>query len=526
MQFYKHTLKIFTLLFVSLLGSSCDKYFELDRPVQFPWQNAQELELAVREGYLQLSNDPWFSPLGTLSMVHFGQSDIVRLLPEAIQGNNYATQYYNRAYRTAPADKEVGEAFQFLYYIITNNNAALKLLEEAEAAGQDPFEGMVQADRELVDRYRGELHFMRGVAYWYLARIYAPPFDPQGSNDSRHFVLRTTFANTAEELKEPYLGTVAEVWDLIQRDLETAKELLPENYVTTEIQPKGRANKYAAAAMLSRVYFITGQHDKALAETDFVIGSSMYNLQEDPIVAFNRTGADDAKEVIWEIPYVATSTRFDRTPGIYGKNLYNNNNRGGNYSTYTLGYAALKQIGWMADGLKGDYTELPEAQDDKRYTQLYKRYEAYGAPGGDPNATVKVARPEVWVDKYFRSSSGRYSNRPMIRLAEVYLTRAILRFNTGDQEGAAQDLNVVRHRAGLTPITASAITAEAIHNERIKELASEHGDRVYYLIGLRQPIGIGDRDASRFSAIQPGYADYFWPVPLVEQEQNQSYNTP
>src|SRR5690606_6295008 len=134
MQFYKHTLRIFTLLFVSLLGSSCDKYFELARPVQFPWQNAQELELAVREGYLQLSNDPWFSPLGTLSMVHFGQSDIVRLLPEAIQGNNYATQYYNRAYRTAPADKEVGEAFQFLYYIITNNNAALKLLEEAEAA--------------------------------------------------------------------------------------------------------------------------------------------------------------------------------------------------------------------------------------------------------------------------------------------------------------------------------------------------------------------------------------------------------
>src|SRR5690606_40796860 len=132
---------------------------------------------------------------------------------------------------------------------------------------------------------------------------YAPPFDPQGSNDSRHFVLRTTFANTAEELKEPYLGTVAEVWDLIQRDLETAKELLPENYVTTEIQPKGRANKYAAAAMLSRVYFITGQHDKALAETDFVIGSSMYNLQDRKSVEKVKRVEPDGRRISTTILY-------------------------------------------------------------------------------------------------------------------------------------------------------------------------------------------------------------------------------
>lgn len=523
MKIYNKIIKTCCIFLTTFWVSSCNNYFELERPFQFPWQNAKELELGVREGYLHLSNDPWFNPMGSLSMIQFGQSDIVRLLPEAIQGNNYATQYYNRTYATAPSDKEVAETFKFLYYIITNNNAALQLLNDAEKEGRDPFEGMVNADRELVKRYKGELYFMRGVAYWYLARLYAPPFDPKGTNDTRHFVLRTDYVKTAEGLKEPYLGTVAEVWSLIQSDLEKAKELLPESYVTTETQPKGRANKFAASGMLSRVYFITGQHAKAKAECDVVLSSSMYDLSEDPIVAFNRTGAPNAREVIWETAYVSPSTRFDRTPGIYGKNLYNNNNRGGDYSTYTMGYAALKDIGWMADGLKGNYAENPEAKKDKRYTQLYKRYEEYGAVGGDPNATCKVARPEVWVDKYFRSSSGRHSNRPMIRLAEIYLTRAILRFNAGDTQGAAQDLNVVRKRAGLSDITAAQITASDIHNERTKELASEHGDRTYYLLGLRLPLGIGDRDPARFSPVAAPYSAYYWSVPLIEQQQNQSY---
>ncbi len=515
--------RVCCLLVATFSISSCDNYFDLERPIQFPWQNASELELAVREGYLHMSNDPWFNPMGALTMVDFGQSDVARLLPEAIQGNNYAVQYYNRAYKTAPSDKEVAEAFKFLYYIITNNNAALQMLNQAESEGRDPFEGMVAADRERVQRYKGELYFMRGVAYWYLARLYAPPFDPNGSNSTRHFVLRTDYVTNPEDLKNPTLGTVAEVWAQIQNDFEKAKELLPESYVTSEIQPKGRANKYAAAGMLTRVYFITGQHDKAKAECDFILSSSMYDLSEDPIVAFNRTGAESSREVIWEIAYVNPSTRFDRTPGIYSKNLYNNTNRGGDYSTFTVAYSALKKIGWMVDGLNGDYTEVSDALKDKRYTQVYKRYEAHGEPGGDPNATVKVPRPEVWVDKYFRASNGRYSNRPMIRLAEFYLTRSILRFNSGDKQGAASDVNVVRRRAGLEDIPAESLTADDIHHERIKELTSEHGDRGYYLIGLRLPMEIGDRDPSRFAPVTAPYSDYFWPVPILEEQQNGSY---
>lgn len=512
------------MVFMILPLGSCKRYFDLERPVQYPWKSVSELELAVREGYRQLSNDPWQSPLGALPLVDFGQSDISKLLPEAQQGNNYAVQYYNRAYTTAHTDKEVSWCFQYLYFIITNNNAALQLLNDAEAAGKDPFDGMVAADRELAKRYKGELYFMRAVAYWYLARIYAPPFDPKGSNDGRYFVLRTTYVNNAAELKNSPLGSVAEVWKTIQDDLEQAKSLLPESYVTSEVQPKGRANKYVASAMLSRVYFMTGQYAKAEAECDYILSSSMYDLSEDPIVAFNRTGGTDAREVLWEIPYTTTTDRFDRVPGVFAKNIYNNTNRGGNYSTFTMAYSTLKKLNWMADGQNGDYTEISTALNDKRYTQLYHRYEAYGMPGGDPNASCKVARPEVWLDKYFRAANGRYSNRPMIRLAEIYLTRAILRFNEGNKDGAAADLNVVRHRAGLSDIPPASLTADDIHNERIIELAGENGDRNYYLISLRLPLGIGDRDPSKFSPVTAPYADYFWKVPDGELQLNDAYH--
>jgi len=76
----------------------------------------------------------------------------------------------------------------------------------------------------------------------------------------------------------------------------------------------------------------------------------------------------------------------------------------------------------------------------------------------------------------------------------------------------------------LPNISSADITELAIENERIKELTGEHADRLLYLIAMRKPIGIGDRDPSKYSAIQPPYADYYWQIPLAEQQQNQAYN--
>ena len=518
MKRYSGILKISLLIITALSVWSCNSYFELERPVPEPWQSPSELEMVVREGYMQFTtSDPWQNPLGALPLIHFGQSDLAQLLHDQ-PGNNGSIIYYNRGFGgKEPTGFEVEWCFKHLFRTITAENAGLKLLNDAEAKGVDPFIGMSDKDRNFVKRLKGEMYFLRGLAYFYLARIYAPPFDPSGSNDKRCFVLRTEYVNNADELKNGKLGSVAEVWKQIEDDFKEAKRLLPESYVAAP-EVKGRVNKHAASAMLCRTYFMTGQHNLAKTECDDIIKSGMYDLSENPLVAFARVGDQDAREVIWEFRYQSGSERFARHWGIMGKNVYNGVRTQG-YSIYTLSYWALRTVGWIAN----DLSETEEAKKDLRYQQVYMRYEA----NQDPLFKTLLPYPMVWLDKYFNGGSHtqaqRYATVPMIRLAEIYLTRAIILFNSGDASGAAADVNEVRRRAGLDPIAAGSLTANDIHNERIKEMAGENGDRMYYLISLRLPLGIGDRKPDQFSPIQPPYSNYYWEVPLQEREQNQAY---
>jgi hypothetical protein len=70
----------------------------------------------------------------------------------------------------------------------------------------------------------------------------------------------------------------------------------------------------------------------------------------------------------------------------------------------------------------------------------------------------------------------------MMRLSEVYLTRAESRAMLNNLTGALADLNVIRVRAGLTPSIAATQAAllTAIRKERRLELAHE-GQRFFDL---------------------------------------------
>jgi hypothetical protein len=285
-----------------------------------------------------------------------------------------------------------------------------------------------------------------------------------------------------------------------------------------------------------------GQSSLAEAQLNDIISSGMYNLNDDPIEAFNKiAGEGSSSEILWEIALDKSSSKFDRIPTIYGKNNYTaNGGRGASWNhcawaAFTLSYSTLKQIGWI----NSDLTAVPETADDKRYQQTYIRLEAYKENPWNKDTNPEeyvthlntyetryspITTPHVWLDKYYRApTTGRRSNRAMLRLAEVYLTRSIIRFEKGDKVGAAEDLNMVRKRAGLSEISSADITEQAIENERIKELAGEHADRIYYLIAMRKPIGIGDRDPSKFAPIVPPYSNYYWKIPELERLNNTAY---
>jgi hypothetical protein len=270
---------------------------------------------------------------------------------------------------------------------------------------------------------------------------------------------------------------------------------------------------------MAKVYFMVGDQDKALPELDYVINGP-FSLDQNPLEAFNRSDASRGNEVIWYALYydkskgstqkVATSMNYSDYRAINGGR--GENHRRCTWHQFTFSHALLKQVGWMDNNLNA--TE--EALNDKRYQQLFWRLEPYrGDDNDDPRyydlQYKHVKTPQVYGDKYFRGADGQFTNVPVIRLAEMYLTRSIIHLKKGNPNQALDDLNVVRARAGLEPLT--TVTEQDIHNERIKEMAFE-GDRLYYLQALNMPIPPGDR--TDVAAIQPPYENLYWRLPQSE----------
>ena len=503
---------LMTGLVLMLSGCDEDKFFELERPNQYPWQSAAELEMAVRAPYLYFVGAAWSNPIGAITN-RFGESDLAHFTGRT--GDSYYYAYWDRLWETLVLEnsKELEGGFEYLYDMSTACNAPLQMLLAAEREGKDPFADMSDSDRALVKRIKGELLFMRAFTYWNLARTWAPPYDSNGANDTRHFVLYRDYVNDSEDLKNGELATVKEVYDSIVKDLQDAIAILPKSYYPGDNGQRMRVNKYAAEALLARVLFYMGDFSGAKRYIDDVIAQKdLYSLKEEPYQAWNKVSGDGSgKEVIFEICYSSDSDRYDRNPGIMNYAAYNGNaSKQSGYCAFAMSYASMEQVGWMTPA----HEVTDEARADLRFKQLYKFSEGYG-------------EPYIFLFKYFRSSSfndgQRRANRPIIRLADLYLMRAEINWINNAKTKAADDVNVVRSRAGLSGIAASALTERDIENERIKEMAGENADRIYWLIALHKDIPIGDRDPAKFKPIKYPYSKYYYQIPLQERQTNNAY---
>lgn len=506
----KRIISIFVLAIT--LATSCSEYFDLKRPSQYPWQSAAELEMAVRAPYLYYVGAAWANPIGAC-FNRFGESDLARFTGKT--GDSYYYAYWDRMYTSLVLEnaKELEGGFEYLYYMSTACNAALSLIEESEANGTDPFPEMKSSDWDLVKRIKGELLYMRAFTYWNLARTWCPPYDSNGANDSKHIVVYRNYETSSDVLKNGEMSTVKEVYGYIVEDLKAAIATLPESYYSGDNNNRMRVNKFAAEALLARVLFSMGQFSEAKTYIDDVIAQkALYELDSDLVAPFNKmSGQGTSKEVIWEICYSSSSDRYDRNPGIMGYAAYNGHGaKMCGYSAFSLSYYGMEKIGW----LDKNHQLTDEAKGDKRFQNLYIYH-----PGNDA-----YPEPAIYLFKYFRgatpTTNGRRANRPIIRLSDLYLMRAEINFLAGNNSAAASDVNEVRRRAGLAELT--TVTEEDIDNERIKELAGENGDRIYWLQALHKDIPAGDR--TKGGALKYPYSDCYYNIPVLEQQNNSAYS--
>jgi starch-binding outer membrane protein, SusD/RagB family len=285
------------------------------------------------------------------------------------------------------------------------------------------------ADR---DRVKAEALFLRGLLYFELVKLYAKPYSAGSitTNDGLPIITAPTLNGVITKTAR---SSVKVTYDQIIADLTAAKPLLSSDNGVY-------AGAYAAAAVLSRVYLQMEDFAKARDAANDVITNSGAALEGSYDKAFNNTSA--SLEDIFVLPITAQD---------------------GNNDLHT--FWSTRDFG-ARDGdveINQDHLNLYEATDE-RLALFYD--------GGGTYYSGK------WLLQY------KYI--PLIRLAEMYLTRAECNFRLSTVVGAtpAQDLLTIRSRAALG---ATAVTLNNILLERRKELAHE-GQRIHDVKRLRQTV--------------------------------------
>lgn len=308
-------------------------------------------------------------------------------------------------------------------------------------------------DRNLTDVERkqilGEAYFIRALAYFDLGRAWGGVplvLNPTQTKTDGAGIGRST-------LQATYAQVLA--------DLDQAEDLLAPLTVRT------RASQEAAKALKARLHLYLEEWEQAEQLATEVIESNRFSLIA-PYSAFIES--TETEESIFELAY-NNADRNSHAHYGYPSSL------GGRYEWHP------------SDGLIEELTDP--------------------AVGGNRGAIISYLGSNPYSTKYFRIGTGD-DPAYILRIAEQYLLRAEARLKKSapDVAGALADLNEVRERADLAPVSlgnADDILL-AIEQERRLEFAFE-GHQWFDLIRTgRAAAVLGVTDSNK----------YLYPIPLNE----------
>lgn len=340
--------------------------------------------------------------------------------------NDY-TQIYTR--RTDFFNGNITDRYKDAYISIYRANVVLEKIEE-----------FADVTPEQKTRLEAEAKFLRAFNHYSLVNLWAQPFGFSPGNNQLGIVIRDRVSQEALPR-----ATVDEVYRLILSDLEFAEANLPD-------QNGIYATRWAAKALLSRIYLTMNRYDRAGALADEIIKSNRFQL-DDSLHALNRRYASGSNS---EQIFTVVSYNGPNGPA---------NERGrGFVDNYRIDGAAPNP---SLRALPEFYNLATADTNDLRGKNWYRVIN----PGGNNEfiGILKFNALFMWV--------------PVIHYTEMILTRAEAFAASGtDQTTALNDLNSIRVRAGLEPLDGLSGQAliNAIRAERRLEMAFE-GDRTTQL---------------------------------------------
>ncbi|QNK77362.1 RagB/SusD family nutrient uptake outer membrane protein [Winogradskyella sp. PAMC22761] len=322
----------------------------------------------------------------------------------------------------------------------------------------------------------GEVHFLRAFYYFNLVKMFG---DVVLFTD--HKLGLTDFGTLQRSPK-------ADVYAQMEVDLLLAIDALP-----TAQSQEGRITKYAAQALLGKVYLYQEKFDEAIPVLQSVVDGpfSLVPNMDDIFLPEGENGT----ESVYEVQYSNGQPYYNWGGQTRGQ---------GNYAVQQCGVRGFNgtaampyNSGWSTNLPSQDLAAAYEEGDQRKEATTFD-VEAYANDNPSLNVTYQVApykNTGLYNKKYLPrkgQTSGQVelnydNNQRTIRYSEVLLmaAEANLRGTSGSQGLAQTYLDMVRDRAFGDQEHRVTATVQSVWDERRLELGME-GDRFFDLVRTGQ----------------------------------------
>ena len=417
MKIYNKTINKYlaAILFTSVLATACEKRLDV-----FPYQSIADDKALLSEGDVSVTLIGAYDGAQGAT-VYGGDIMVLNELIGNIENINFTGTFAGlsdayRAQMVANNGNALG-TWTSSYSTINRINNTLSALDKVTSSA---------AKKNSVE---GQALFLRGSIYFELVKLYAKSVGDgdYAANPGVPLVLTPTGNVTDADYKAR--ATVKAVYDQVIADLVKAESLLPSSNGIY-------ATKWSAAAQLSRVHLALKNYTEAGA-------------------AANRVITGSGKTLATEIGknWFTFINNGGTTPGEYLFSMKVTAQDGGNSLNTYFGRTI------------STYPGSAGRSDCKIRTAHFAQYET-----GDKRKDYFVLSGGNY---YTLKHLDRFGDVPVVRLSEMYLTRAEANQRSTTAVGATplSDVNAIRTRAGLPALT--AVTLADILKERKLELAFE-----------------------------------------------------
>ena len=467
-------ISIIGLLFL-VAFTSCENFLlqepRLSQTNELTLSNFDGLEKSVAAAYSPLYSASWYGR--SLVVTADLKGGNAKLSP--ISSGRFTTEYL-----WSNTEDVTSNLWAYAYMTIARVNNVLNALETLDEPG---------ITEEQTDQLKGECYFLRALAYHDLVRLYAQQYSSGAGAPGVPVVL-------ISEIGTPARNTVGEVYDLIVNDLKAAETLLGAAASREGTDTKAYASKYAAQALLSRVYLYMGKWQDAADYATKVINSGTFILY----TADEFATVDDGG--VWGTEAGGSEIIFE----VYGSEGNDPpTNLEGPLSWDAVGYI-LSPDGYGDVGASKDLIDMYEAGDVR--ANMFTNSTNY------PN--------DFWSTKYpGKSGNLKESNVPVLRLSEMYLTRAEAINKGASISGvtAVDDINEIRTNRGASE--KSSVSISDILNERRMELCFE-GHQLFDLARTKSALTRNDYEGAVNKDIP--FPDYRWAMPIPKAELDANAN--